>query len=227
LTTVAPWWVQAVALKSTFAGRSLLEAAQRVEEDLRIVDVDGARANLRWLVSRPTDNLDTGLIASSAIESLAENYVDSWLAPLAAYSMFGLGGALAYRAANTADAMWGYRSAEYEWLGKSAARLDDVLNWLPARFGGLLLVIAGPRPRAALAVWRRDARLTASPNAGQSMATVAGHLGVRLEKSGHYVLHADGRLPSASSVGAARRIVWRAMLLAAALCLVLRKSVRS
>jgi len=123
--------------------------------------------------------------------------------------------------------MWGYRTAEYEWLGKGAARLDDVLNWLPARFGGLLLVIAGLRPPAALAVWRRDARLTASPNAGQSMATVAGHLGVRLEKSGHYVLHADGLVPSASSVGAARRIVGRAMLLAAALCLVLRKSVRS
>jgi adenosylcobinamide-phosphate synthase len=227
LTSVAPWWVQAVALKSTFAGRSLLGAARRVEEGLRIGNIDGACANLRWLVSRRTDNLDSGLIASAAIESLAENYVDSWLAPLAAYSVFGLGGAMAYRAANTADAMWGYRSAEYEWLGKGAARLDDVLNWLPARLGGLLLVIAGPRPRAALAVWRRDARLTASPNAGQSMATVAGHLGVRLEKSGHYVLHADGLVPSASSVGAARRIVGRAMLLAAALCLVLRKSVRS
>jgi adenosylcobinamide-phosphate synthase len=93
-------------------------------------------------VSRRTDDLDSGLIASAAIESLAENYVDSWLAPLAAYSLFGLGGALAYRAANTADAMWGYRSAEYEWLGKGAARLDDVLNWLPARLGGLLLAAA-------------------------------------------------------------------------------------
>ena len=92
LTSVAPWWVQAVALNSTFAGRSLLEAARRVEKDLGIGDVDGARANLRWLVSRRTDNLDSGLIAAAAIESLAENYVDSWLAPLAAYSVFGLGG---------------------------------------------------------------------------------------------------------------------------------------
>jgi adenosylcobinamide-phosphate synthase len=205
----------------------LLEAARRVEEDLGIGDVDTARVNLRWLVSRRADHLESGLIASAAIESLAENYVDSWLAPLAAYSVFGLGGALAYRAANTADAMWGYRSAEYEWLGKGAARLDDVLNWLPARLAGLLLVIAGPRPRAALAIWRRDAGLTASPNAGQSMATVAGHLGVRLEKSDHYVLHAAGRTPTAYDVGVARRLVRRAMLLAAALCLVLRKSVRS
>jgi adenosylcobinamide-phosphate synthase len=226
LTSVAPWWLEAVALNSTFAGRSLLEAARRVEDDLGIGDVDRARADLRWLVSRPTDNLDRGLIASAAIESLAENFVDSWLAPLAAYSVFGLGGALAYRAANTADAMWGYRSADYEWLGKGAARLDDVLNWLPARLGGLLLVIAGPRPRAALAVWLRDARLTASPNAGHSMATVAGHLGVRLEKSGHYVLHANGRVPSSSDLGPARQLVRRAMLLAAALCLIARKMVR-
>ena len=227
LTAVAPWWVHGVALNSTFAGRSLLESARRVEKDLGIGDVDGARVNLRWLVSRRTDNLDSGLIAAAAIESLAENYVDSWLAPLAAYALFGLGGALAYRAANTADAMWGYRSAEYEWLGKAAARLDDVLNSLPARCGGLLLVIAGPRPRAALAVWRRDARFTASPNAGQSMATVAGHLGVRLEKSGHYVLHAEGRPAAACDIGAGRRLVRRAMLLVAALCLVLRRSVRS
>ncbi len=226
LTTVAPWWVEAVALKSTFAGRSLLEAGRRVEEDLGIGDVDRARVDLRWLVSRRTDNLDRGLIAAAAIESLAENFVDSWLAPLAAYSVFGLGGALAYRAANTADAMWGYRSAEYEWLGKGAARLDDVLNWLPARLGGLLLVMAGPRPRTALTVWRRDACLTASPNAGQTMATVAGHLGVRLAKSGQYVLHAEGRMPLASDVGAARRLVRCAMLLAAALCLIARKMVR-
>jgi adenosylcobinamide-phosphate synthase len=227
LTTVAPWWVEAVALKSTFAGRSLLEAGRRVEEDLRIGDVDRARVDLRWLVSRRTDNLDNGLIAAAAIESLAENFVDSWLAPLAAYALFGLGGALAYRAANTADAMWGYRSPRYEWLGKGAARLDDVLNWLPARLGAGLLVMTGPRPRAALATWRRDARLTASPNAGQSMATVAGHLGVRLEKSGHYVLHAEGRIPSATDVEAARRLVRLAMLLVATLCLIVRKMVRS
>jgi adenosylcobinamide-phosphate synthase len=219
--------VQAVALNTTFAGRSLLDAARRLEEDLGIGSVDRARVNLRWLVSRRTDNLDGGLIAAASIESLAENFVDSWLAPLAAYSVFGLSGAFAYRAANTADAMWGYRSAEYEWLGKGAARLDDVLNWLPARLGGMLLVIAGPRPRTALATWRRDARLTVSPNAGHSMAAVAGHLGVRLEKLDHYVLHADGRTPSAADVGAARRLVRRAMLLAAAVCLVVCKVVRS
>ena len=88
-------------------------------------------------------------MSSAAIESLAENFVDSWLAPLCAYSLFGLPGAYAYRAANTADAMWGYRAPRYEWLGKGVARLDDLLNWLPARVGALLLCIAGPRPRFA------------------------------------------------------------------------------
>jgi adenosylcobinamide-phosphate synthase len=220
IEAIAPWPLQAVALKPTFAGRTLLVAAERVERALERGELQLAVAELPWLVSRPTAGLDAGLAASAAIESLAENLVDSWLTPLAAYALFGLGGAYAYRAANTADAMWGYRTPAYEYLGKATARLDDAMNWLPARVGALLLAAVAPRPADGLAIWRRDASLTASPNAGQVMAMAAGLLDVRLEKPGHYVLHPGGRTPTAREIGAARQLVCRAMLASAVLCLV-------
>src|SRR5438105_15583629 len=125
--------------------------------------LEPARHELRSLVSRPTTSLDPPLVAAAAIESLAENLVDSWLSPLLAYSVFGLGGAYAYRAVNTADAMWGYRTPRYEQLGKAAARLDDLLNFVPARLGGLMLcAVAGHSCRAALNTWLRDGFKTAS-----------------------------------------------------------------
>ncbi|MBV9324416.1 MAG: cobalamin biosynthesis protein CobD [Chloroflexi bacterium] len=219
---VAPWPVQALLLKPTFAGRSLLLAGRRVEDALVDGDVDRARTSLRWLVSRPTANLGAGLVAAAAIESLAENLVDSWLAPLLAYACFGLAGCYVYRAANTADAMWGYRTPAYVHLGKAAARLDDALNLLPARIGALLLIGLGRRRRESIAVWRRDAARTPSPNAGQSMAAIAGQLGVRLEKPDTYVLNAVRCEPTAADLQRARKLVMSAMLVSAALSLVLR-----
>jgi adenosylcobinamide-phosphate synthase len=210
-----PWLLRVLVFKATFAGRALLVAGRQVEDDLRNGDLSRARTDLRSLVSRPTSDLGEPLIAAAAIESLAENFVDSWLAPLLAYAAFGLGGAYAYRAANTADAVWGHRTPEYEWLGKVPARLDDVLNWIPARLGALLLVCLGPNSRRALEVYWRDSRRTSSPNAGQVMAACAGQLGVRLEKSGHYVLDAEAREPVAADIAAARRLVGRAMVFAA------------
>ena len=221
----APWPLQVVVLKSAFAGKSLHTAARRVENSLADGDLARARADLRWLVSRPTSELNDDLIAAAAIESLAENFVDSWVAPLLAYALFGLGGALAYRAANTADATWGYRTDQFEWLGKVAARLDDLLNWLPARLAALLLVLVGPRPATALRVWRRDARRTASPNAGQCMAAAAGHLGVRLEKVDHYVLNPEARAACAGDIATARAIIARGMVLAAILSVLIRAMV--
>jgi len=217
-----PWPIQAILLKSTFAGRALLGAASRVEDDLMEDRLEDARRELRALVSRSTEALDESLVSAAAIESLAENYVDSWVAPLAAYSVFGLAGAYAYRAVNTADAMWGYHTPAYEWLGKGCAHADDLLNWLPARVGAMMLMVVGPRPCAAFELWRRDAGLTDSPNAGQTMSVAAGHLGVRLEKPGYYVLNCNGRPPSAAEIAAARRLVTRAMLLIAFLSIILR-----
>ena len=216
-----PWPLQALALKPSLAGRALLEAGQEVEQSLGQGDLTGARGALRALVSRPTAHLDGPLITSAAIESLAENLVDSWVAPLLAYVGWGLAGAYAYRAANTADAMWGYRSPRYSALGNGAARLDDGLSWLPARLGAVCLLLAAPRRADALGAWWRDAGRTASPNAGQVMAVAAGALGVRLEKRKHYVLNGQAPQPTSASLGQARRLVGTAMALAAVWSLLL------
>jgi adenosylcobinamide-phosphate synthase len=220
---LAPWPLQALALKPAFAGRALLQAGRDVEAALDGQQVAQARHELRRLVSRPTASLDPPLVAAAAIESLAENLVDSWLSPLVAYGLFGLGGAYAYRAVNTADSMWGYRTPRYERLGKAAARLDDVLNFLPARLGAAVVCcVAGRHWRRALDSWRSDGRLTNSPNAGQTMACAAGALGVRLEKPQHYVLNAAAPMPGVETIRRARQLVGRAMWLTAGLALLTR-----
>ena len=219
---LSPWPVCAVLLKASFSGRALLSAAARVENALETGRLVEARQQLMHLVSRPTAELSPSLVAAAAIESLTENLVDSWVAPLAAYACFGLAGACAYRATNTADAMWGYQDPEYEWLGKVAARLDDLLTLLPARLGAAVLVLSGSRACESVAVWRRDAARTPSPNAGQPMAAAAGQLGIRLEKPGHYVLNAAAPAPCVEHLAAARALVGRAMLLTGLLALAAR-----
>ncbi len=196
--------LEALALKCTFALHGLASAAAAVAAELAHGDLAAARARVgRDLVSRSTGSLDEAHVASATIESVAENTTDSLVAPLLFYAAFGLPGAFCYRAVNTADAMIGYREGDLEHLGKVAARLDDLLNLVPTRLAALALVagaaLAGADARGALAVMRRDARRTASPNAGWTMAAMAGALGVTLEKHGHYVL-GDGRPPRREDV---------------------------
>ena len=199
-------------LKTTFALRDLDRAALRVERALRDHDVDQARNELRSLVSRQTADLDEQLVASAAIESVAENLCDSYVAPLFWYRLGGLPAALAYRVVNTADAMVGYRG-RYEFLGKVAARLDDLLNYVPARLSAIALASAAPlvraRSTAALTGGAREHARTASPNAGWPMATAAAALAVRLEKSGHYRF-GSGDLPTVEDVGRARLLLYGA-----------------
>lgn len=194
---------EAILLKTLFSWRTLHAAGERVRQPLASGDLDDARAGLRWLVSRDTAQLDAPLLAAAAIESLAENASDSVVAPLLAYTLGGLPAACAYRVVNTLDAMVGYRG-RYEYLGKVPARLDDLLNLLPARLTALLIVSAAwlcdADVRQAWRVLQRDHAATASPNAGYPMAAVAGALGVRLEKVGHYCLNPDGRAPTAADL---------------------------
>lgn len=218
--SVAGSVVAGVVLSTTFAVRALGQAVSAVEGALSRGEIDHARFSLRSLCSRDPSSLDASQLSAAAIESAAENACDSFVAPLFWYALLGLPGALAYRAANTLDAMLGYRG-ELEWLGKVAARLDDALNFVPARITAALLVLACPtRLGPALAVYRRDAALTASPNAGRSMAVMAGLLGVRLEKPGEYVLGAELRDATQADLARAWRIVsasaWLAVLLCAA-----------
>lgn len=227
-----PWPLRLAAgawlLKTCFAYRALEEAARSVAELLAGGDLPAAREELRALVSRDRSGLDESLISASAIESLAENLSDGFVAPLLAYSVGGLPAALFYRAANTADSMIGYRG-EYEYLGKTAARLDDILNILPARLTSMLLVaVSGTDFREAWRALMRDHNSTESPNAGWPMAAAAGSLGVSLRKPGGYHLNAEAREPYAKDVyraiGLVRRAAVLTMVLSMAITMLVKRS---
>jgi adenosylcobinamide-phosphate synthase len=170
--------------------------------------VDAARAAAaRDLVSRDTSDLGAEELAGAAIQSLAENLSDSVVAPLLAYAAGGLPAAAAYRALNTADAMWGYRTPELLHRGRLAARADDVANLIPARLTALYIAARSPRPREALRVALRDHALAPSPNGGWPMAAMAGGLGVRLAKRGSYDFNAGARPPGAADIRTALEVV--------------------
>jgi adenosylcobinamide-phosphate synthase len=207
-------------LKLTLALRGLGRAAGAIHAALEAGDLPEARRLTGWhLVSRDTSALTASQISAAAVESVAENASDGVVAPLFYHALFGLPGALAYRYANTADSMLGYRDAAREYLGKVPARLDDALNLIPARLTALALLAAAPLAgldgRRAWIIWRRDHGLTASPNAGHPMSAAAGALGVELEKAGHYRLHAGGRPPEAADIPRALRLAGGATLIAA------------
>lgn len=169
---------------AVLGGRSLEAEAQAVRDRLDLIDLDPARKQLTHLVGRDTKQLDAPDIARAVIESVAENTSDAVVAPLTAGAMLGIPGLLAYRAANTLDAMVGHRNVRYTNFGWASARLDDVLNWVPARIGAALATVLAPVVGGASSdawrTWRRDASGHPSPNAGQIEAAFAGALGIRL-----------------------------------------------
>ncbi len=205
LAAVASWgreslgWpglvLEAALLKCAFSLRGLVSAATGVATALEIGSLKEARRQVGWyLVSRPTEALSAPHVASATVESLAENLTDSVVAPLFFFLLGGLPAAWAYRVVNTADAMWGYREGELEYFGKPAARLDDLLNWIPARVAALAIVLGALIVRQApgnawKTMWSEHDR-TVSPNAGWTMAAMAGALNVTLEKPGAYRLGA-------------------------------------
>jgi adenosylcobinamide-phosphate synthase len=210
----------------------LLDAARALGLALREQGLPEARARLSWLCSRDPSELDPSGLANGTIESLAENLSDSVVAPLCFLLCFGIEGAVAYRAINTLDAMLGYRG-RYEWLGKACARLDDFVNYVPARLTALLLMAAGASLGArrgisvarGLSVWRADHARTPSPNGGHPMAITAGLLGLRLDKPGQYALGASFPAPGPADIDRALALTSRAGVLALAaggLLLVLR-----
>lgn len=212
-------------LKCSFSINALFAAVLLVRGHLVAADLPGARRQVaRHLVSRDTGDLDAPAVASAAIESLAENLTDALAAPIAFYVVgvllhgtgLGLALAWAYRAVNTADAMIGYRRDELLYLGRAAARTDDVLNYVPARLAAAAIVAgawwAGESASGAARAWRRDGRRTDSPNAGQTMAAMAGALGVTLDKRGHYRL-GEGPAPDVSAIDRALRVARRAVVI--------------
>lgn len=216
--------VAAVTLKMAFSLRGLKTAALAVKRLLIAGNDQGARRELKALVGRDTDGLGRSRMVSAAVESIAENSCDSLIAPLFYFVLFGVPGAVAYRVINTFDSMVGHHG-RWEYLGKFAARLDDVASYIPARLSAFLLTLAaGIRRQNMGMAWRvmwRDRRLTESPNAGWTMAAAAGALGVTLEKVGYYRLGDGGVEPDIAAIDGALSLFGIQSGIWVCLCLVL------
>ena len=172
------WCWQALAAKD------LRVETMRVYDRLRAGTLEEARGMLSRIVGRDTGSLDAPGVIRAAVETVAENFSDGAAAPMLYMALGGAPLALGYKAVNTMDSMVGYRSERYRDFGKAPARIDDAVNFLPARLSALLLIAAaalcGEDARQAARIWRRDRRRHDSPNAGQCEAAMAGALGVRL-----------------------------------------------
>lgn len=168
------------------AQKSLYEHVQAVSTALREDGLEGGRTAVGNIVGRDPSQLDHSGVCRASIESLSENFSDGVVAPAFWYLVFGLPGILAYKMINTADSMIGYRSEQYEWFGRVAAQIDDLANWLPARFSAVLIAIGCGMSkgleaiRYSLICALRDSGLHRSPNAGWPEAAMAGGIGVAL-----------------------------------------------
>lgn len=182
-------------LKSSFAVRSLYEHVARTVTE----NIEEKRKVVSMIVSRDTKTLDGAHLNSAAIESLAENLNDSVVAPLFYFLLFGLPGALLYRAVNTLDAMFGYRNERYEFFGKFPARLDDVLNFVPARLTVLLYLPFGGRK-----VFRYYRLARFKINSDKPISAMSAVLGVWLEKPSLYQF--PGRTPKNEDIKRALKV---------------------
>ncbi|RPJ53284.1 MAG: cobalamin biosynthesis protein CobD, partial [Methanobacteriota archaeon] len=219
----APWYLYLIAapflLKACMAWRSLEEHVSAVAAAAKEGELAG-RARVQLMVSRKTEALSREQILSGAYESASENLVDSIAAPLLFFALFGLAGAAAYRAANTMDAMLGYRDERIR-LGWFPARLDDVLNYIPARITGLVLLGYFSLKGRFGEAWRglrADARKRPGYNGGIPMALIAHGVGVRFEKPGVYTMGTAERSleeGGAEIIGVIRAVV---LILAGCLC---------
>ena len=176
--------VQALILSFTISPRSLSEAGRELFQLLEDGNLEKARFKVGWIVGRDTDKLSPAEVTRATVETIAENTVDGVIAPLFFFAVGGVPLAVLYRAANTMDSMLGYKNDRYLFFGRVPARLDDILNYIPARICGVLFVLSamllGFNYRAAWRIMLRDARKHPSPNGGWAEASVAGALGIRL-----------------------------------------------
>ncbi|MBU7015273.1 MAG: cobalamin biosynthesis protein [Theionarchaea archaeon] len=198
LASTVPFILRILALslllKTTFSVRFLHQAASEVKIALEAGDLQKGREKVSEIVSRDTSDLSEKEVISAACESVAESITDSIISPLFYYSVLGLYGAAVYRGMNTLDSMVGYKSMR---IGTLSARLDDVLNFIPSRLAAALVLLSGVVHgcdwRNGLKIFLRDRNKTESPNAGNTMAMMAGVLHVTFEKRGRYTLGHDSQ----------------------------------
>jgi adenosylcobinamide-phosphate synthase len=207
------YWVAVAALYFALGHQSLRQHAQRVHKALEAGNLDEARVQVSYMVSRDTAKMDARAVAAATVESVLENGNDAVFGALFWFVVAGAPGVLLFRLSNTLDAMWGYRTSRYLYFGWAAARFDDLLNFVPARLTALTYALIGST-RSALHCWRVQAPQWDSPNAGPVMAAGAGALGVGLGGGAYY--HGEweerpplglGAPPDAGSIRAALRLV--------------------
>ena len=213
-----------ILLSSTFSVKMLIQTAIDVKKALDD-SIEKARKLVSYLVSRDTEELTESFIVSAAIESLTENITDSYVAPVFYYFIFGLiilhypiDNSLFYlllipmfyRISNTMDAMLGYKSEELSYIGYFPAKIDDVLNYIPARISGIFVVFSayllGLDGKNAYKIMMRDARKCPSPNSGYTMATTAGALNIQLIKKETYILGDDNKDITADDISKAVKL---------------------
>lgn len=183
-------FAQALVLSFMISPKSLAREGYAIYLFLEHDEIDYARERVGWIVGRDTKNLNEAEITRATVETVSENTVDGVISPLFFFAIGGLPLAMFYRAANTMDSMIGYKSEKYFFFGQIAARLDDILNYVPARITGLLFVCAAfllqLDYKNAFAMMKRDAKKHPSPNGGWAEATVAGALNIRLGGMNYY-----------------------------------------
>ena len=172
------WGWQCLAMKGLYS------EGENVRQTLQTGTLEQAREAVGRIVGRDTENLDQEGVIRAAVESVAENFSDGVLAPLLYLMLGGAPLALCYKAINTMDSMIGYKNEKYLWFGRTAARTDDIANFIPSRLSALLLIAAAAicqedAPQA-WHIWRRDKRKHESPNSAQTEAAMAGALNIRL-----------------------------------------------
>ncbi len=222
------WLWQVLIAAILLAQRSLSDHVQAVADGLRQSTEDG-RTAVAMIVGRDTDDMDDSQIARAAIESAAENLSDGVIAPAFWFLVAGLPGLLIYKAVNTADSMIGYRTPRHEAFGWAAARLDDLLNWIPARMTAIL-ILAAHLNLDGWRITRRDAGLHRSPNAGWPEAAMAATLDIALSGPRSYdgalrdypFVHPEGRRHiGPPEIERAVSALWRTWTLALALTIII------
>ncbi|MFR7511392.1 MAG: adenosylcobinamide-phosphate synthase CbiB [Muribaculaceae bacterium] len=182
--------VSSVICYYMLAGKSLKTESMKVYKAFENNDTEGARKAVSMIVGRDTQSLTKEGIIKAAVETVAENSSDGVVAPLIYMLIFGPVGGVVYKAVNTMDSMIGYVEEKYFYIGKFAAKLDDVLNYIPARISGILVIISAfilrYNYKNAFRIFKRDRRKHASPNSAQTESAMAGALGVQLAGDATY-----------------------------------------
>ena len=226
LETVMCWQILSV--------KSLKDASMKVCRSLEAGDLEAARHHVSMIVGRDTEKLDQEGIVKAAVETVAENTSDGVTAPLFYLALGGPCAGWVYKAVSTMDSMIGYRNERYLYFGRAAARMDDVLNYLPSRISAVLMILSsylcGFDGKGAAGIWRRDRRNHKSPNSAQTESVCAGALGLRLAGPASYFgkivekpyIGDDVRRPEPADIRRANRLLYGTAVLSLILFLTVR-----